>query len=138
MVLGLEVLGTGILVVTILSFLFLMFVVSRYRKFKTNEFVIYLRNGKVRRAGVGGRVFLMPLIDEVLIIPTTIQQTPLEAREKVVSREYQNIGVTGFVFWQVTNPSEALSDGEQSLKPENFKALMKELRPVALAVRRTI
>ncbi len=54
MVLDLGVLGTGILVVTILSFLFLMFVVSRYRKYKTNEFVIYLRNGKVRRAGAGG------------------------------------------------------------------------------------
>ncbi|MFX0195039.1 MAG: SPFH domain-containing protein [Candidatus Hodarchaeota archaeon] len=105
----LGVLGSSVVLITLISFIFLMFLVSRYRKFKTNEFVIYLRNGRVRRAGAGGRAFLMPLIDEVIIIPTTIQQTSLEAREKVVSREYQNVSVTGFVFWQVTNPSEAFS-----------------------------
>ncbi|MHA2061309.1 MAG: SPFH domain-containing protein [Candidatus Sifarchaeia archaeon] len=95
--------------VTVLFFFFLLFLLGRYRKFKTNEFVIYLRNGKVKRAGLGGRLFLLPLIDEVIVIPTTIQQTSLEAKEKVVSREYQNIGVTGFVFWQVTEPSAAFT-----------------------------
>ena len=98
-----------IVTVTVLFFFFLLFLLGRYRKFKTNEFVIYLRNGKVKRAGLGGRLFLLPLIDEVIVIPTTIQQTSLEAKEKVVSREYQNIGVTGFVFWQVTEPSSAFT-----------------------------
>lgn len=37
-----------------------------------------------------------------------------------------------------TKPEEALSDGEQSLKPDKFKKLMRELRPVAKAVGRTI
>jgi 3-deoxy-7-phosphoheptulonate synthase len=36
------------------------------------------------------------------------------------------------------NPEEALSDGEQSLKPEKFKVLMKELKAVARAIGRTI
>jgi len=98
-----------IVTVTVLFFFFLLYLLTRYRKFKTNEFVIYLRNGKVKRAGLGGRLFLLPLIDEVIVIPTTIQQTSLEAKEKVVSREYQNIGVTGFVFWQVTEPSAAFT-----------------------------
>ncbi|MFX1465859.1 MAG: SPFH domain-containing protein [Promethearchaeota archaeon] len=98
-----------IVTLTVLFFFFLLFLLSRYRKFKTNEFIIHLRNGKVKRAGLGGRVFLLPLIDEVIVIPTTIQQTSLEAKEKVVSREYQNIAVTGFIFWQVTEPSSAFT-----------------------------
>ncbi|MDX9713943.1 MAG: 3-deoxy-7-phosphoheptulonate synthase [Dissulfurispiraceae bacterium] len=36
------------------------------------------------------------------------------------------------------NPEEALSDGEQSLKPDMFEQLMKELKPVAEAVGREI
>lgn len=36
------------------------------------------------------------------------------------------------------NPEEALSDGEQSLKPAMFAELMKELKPVAAAVGREI
>ncbi len=37
-----------------------------------------------------------------------------------------------------SKPEEALSDGEQSLKPHKFKTLMKELKTVARAVGRTI
>jgi 3-deoxy-7-phosphoheptulonate synthase len=37
-----------------------------------------------------------------------------------------------------TNPEEAMSDGDQSLKPEQFEKLMKELKPVAEAVGREI
>jgi 3-deoxy-7-phosphoheptulonate synthase len=37
-----------------------------------------------------------------------------------------------------TNPEEAMSDGEQSLKPEHFEKLMKELKPIAQAVGREI
>lgn len=47
-------------------------------------------------------------------------------------------GADGLLIEVHTNPAEALSDGEQSLKPENFKVLMKELRLVARAVGRTI
>lgn len=36
------------------------------------------------------------------------------------------------------NPEEALSDGEQSLKPENFSNLMKDLAKIASAVGRTM
>ena len=37
-----------------------------------------------------------------------------------------------------TNPEEAVSDGEQSLKPEHFKVLMEELKPIAMAVGREV
>ena len=36
------------------------------------------------------------------------------------------------------NPEEAMSDGDQSLKPDQFDKLMKELRPIAEAVGREI
>ncbi|MBI5101877.1 MAG: 3-deoxy-7-phosphoheptulonate synthase [Nitrospirae bacterium] len=37
-----------------------------------------------------------------------------------------------------TNPEEAMSDGDQSLKPEQFEKMMRELRPVAEAVGREL
>ncbi|SPQ01955.1 Phospho-2-dehydro-3-deoxyheptonate aldolase [Candidatus Sulfobium mesophilum] len=37
-----------------------------------------------------------------------------------------------------TNPEEAVSDGEQSLKPDHFEKMMKELKPVAEAVGRKL
>jgi 3-deoxy-7-phosphoheptulonate synthase len=47
-------------------------------------------------------------------------------------------GADGLVIEVHTNPEEALSDGEQSLKPEDFARLMDELRPIAAAVHREI
>ena len=47
-------------------------------------------------------------------------------------------GADGLIIEVHPNPEEALSDGEQSLKPRKFKQLMVELRPIALAVGREI
>jgi 3-deoxy-7-phosphoheptulonate synthase len=47
-------------------------------------------------------------------------------------------GADGLIIEVHPNPEEALSDGEQSLKPQKFKQLMVELRPIALAVGREI
>jgi 3-deoxy-7-phosphoheptulonate synthase len=47
-------------------------------------------------------------------------------------------GADGLIIEVHTNPEEALSDGEQSLRPHDFKKLMKELKPIALAVGRDI
>jgi 3-deoxy-7-phosphoheptulonate synthase len=47
-------------------------------------------------------------------------------------------GADGLIIEVHTNPEEALSDGEQSLRPNDFKKLMKELKPIASAVGRTI
>jgi len=45
-------------------------------------------------------------------------------------------GADGLMIEVHTKPEEALSDGEQSLKPEKFNILMKELKAVAKAVGR--
>jgi len=47
-------------------------------------------------------------------------------------------GADGLLIEVHTNPEEALSDGEQSLRPDDFKKLMKELKPIAKAVGREI
>jgi 3-deoxy-7-phosphoheptulonate synthase len=47
-------------------------------------------------------------------------------------------GADGLIIEVHSNPEEALCDGEQSLKPKSFKQLMEELRPIAVAVGRTI
>jgi 3-deoxy-7-phosphoheptulonate synthase len=47
-------------------------------------------------------------------------------------------GCDGLMIEVHQNPKEAFSDGEQSLVPEKFKALMQELKPVALAVSREL
>ncbi|MHA1339735.1 MAG: SPFH domain-containing protein [Promethearchaeota archaeon] len=86
-----------------------MFIVSRYHKFRTNQFVIHLRNGKVKSAGLGGSIIKLPLIDEIIVIPTTTRKTLLDAHEKVLSREYQDLKIVAFLFWRVSDPSQAFN-----------------------------
>jgi 3-deoxy-7-phosphoheptulonate synthase len=47
-------------------------------------------------------------------------------------------GADGLLLEVHSNPEEAMSDGEQSLKPRDFLKLMEELKPVAAAVEREI
>jgi len=47
-------------------------------------------------------------------------------------------GADGLLIEVHTNPEEAMSDGEQSLKTDAFMKLMQELKPVAAAVGREI
>ena len=92
-----------------LGILFLLFYASRYRKFTSDTYMIHFRNGRVIKAGIGGKAVVIPLIDEVRVIPVTTQSTFLEAKEKVVSREFQEISVTAFIFWRVVDPEVAFS-----------------------------
>ena len=119
----------------VLIFLFIMFFVSRYRKYKTNEYVIHFRRGKVKRAGTGGTVVLWPIFDEIIVIPTTVQQTLLEAREKVVSYEYQDVALTAFVFWRVTNPE--ISYSKVSWNPNRSDYVEKAIKNATEAIIRT-
>jgi 3-deoxy-7-phosphoheptulonate synthase len=47
-------------------------------------------------------------------------------------------GADALIIEVHTNPEEAMSDGDQSLKPDQFEQLMRELKPVAQAVGREI
>ena len=121
--------------VAIIVFLFIIFLAARYRKFKTNQFVIHLRNGKVKAAGLGGSIFLLPLIDEYVVIPTTSIQTKIEAHDQVVSSEYQNIEIEGLLIWKVVDPEKAFSAVSWVSKDENY--VEKILKGAAEAIMRT-
>jgi len=125
----------SVVIVIIVAFLFLIFMATRYRKFKTNQFVIHLRNGKVKHAGLGGSLWLLPLIDEYLVIPTTSIQTTLEAHEQVVSMEYQNISIVGMLIWKVIDPEKAFSAVSWVPRDENY--VEKILKNAAEAIIRT-
>jgi len=125
----------GVVAIVLVFFLFIVFMASRYRKFKTNQFVIHLRNGKVKNAGLGGSIWLLPLIDEYVVIPTTSIQTILEAHDQLVSKEYQNIEVVGMVIWKVVDPEKAFSAVSWNSRDENF--VEKILKKAAEAIIRT-
>lgn len=126
--------GLGV-TIGIVIFLFVIFLAARYRKFKTNQFVIHLRNGKVKHAGLGGSLFLLPLIDEYIVIPTTSIQTLVEAHEQVVSKEYQNIEIEGLLIWKVVDPEKAFSAVSWNLRDDNY--VEKILKGAAEAIIRT-
>lgn len=126
--------GLGV-AIGIIIFLFVVFFASRYRKFKTNQFVIHLRNGKVKHAGLGGSLILLPLVDEYIVIPTTSIQTHLEAHEQVVSKEYQNIEIEGLLIWKVMDPEKAFSAVSWNIRDDNF--VEKILKGAAEAIIRT-
>jgi len=119
----------------IIGFLFIVFLAARYRKFKTNQFVIHLRNGKVKSAGLGGSLWLLPLIDEYIVIPTTSIQTTIEAHDQVVSSEYQNIEIVGILIWKVIDPEKAFSAVSWNQRDDNY--VEKILKGAAEAIMRT-
>jgi len=125
----------GIVAGIIIAFLFLVYMVTRYRKFKTNQFVIHLRNGKVNHAGLGGSIWLLPLIDEYIVIPTTSIQTIIEAHDQVVSKEYQGMQITGIVIWKVVDPEKAFSAVSWHPRDENY--VEKILKAATEAIIRT-
>ncbi|MHA1966686.1 MAG: SPFH domain-containing protein [Candidatus Hodarchaeales archaeon] len=123
------------ILIFVVFLLLIMFYVSRYRKYKTNEYVIHFRRGKIKRAGTGGTVVLWPIFDEVIVIPTTVQQTLLEAREKVVSHEYQDVALTAFVYWRVSNPE--ISFSSVSWNPTRTDYVEKAIKNATEAIIRT-
>lgn len=48
------------------------------------------------------------------------------------------VGADGLMIEVHPNPEEAMSDGEQSLRPDDFKKLMDELQPIAAAIGREL
>lgn len=48
------------------------------------------------------------------------------------------VGADGLIIEVHNNPEKALCDGPQSIKPEDYETLVKELKPIAIAVGREI
>ena len=94
-------------IISIVVFFFvILFYFSRYRKFNTNVYVIHLRGGKIKAAGLGGRCFVIPFSDEIVLIPAQVQATDVEI-PSVFSANQNETSLSAVVMWQVIKPDVA-------------------------------
>ena len=83
----------------------------------------------------------VPLLKEVSHLPVVVDPshgTGIRSLVKPMSKAAVAAGADGLIVEVHPNPEEARSDGAQSLRPEDFKALMGELGPVARSVGRRL
>ncbi|MGW8272653.1 MAG: 3-deoxy-7-phosphoheptulonate synthase [Thermodesulfovibrionales bacterium] len=83
----------------------------------------------------------VPLLKELTHLPVIVDPSHGVGRRNLVipmSRAAIAAGADGLLIEAHSNPEQALSDGDQSLNPDSFLALMRELRPVAEAVGREL
>jgi len=83
----------------------------------------------------------VPILKEVSHLPVVVDPshgTGIRSLVKPMSKAAVAAGADGLIVEVHPNPEEALCDGAQSLRPEDFKALMEELKPVARSVGRRL
>jgi 3-deoxy-7-phosphoheptulonate synthase len=83
----------------------------------------------------------VPLLKQLTHLPVMVDPSHGVGKWDLVapmSKAAVAAGADGLLIEVHTNPEEALSDGEQSIKPTAFKKLMEELKPIAVAVGRKI
>jgi 3-deoxy-7-phosphoheptulonate synthase len=83
----------------------------------------------------------IPLLKQLTHLPVMVDPSHGVGKWDLVapmSKAAVAAGADGLLIEVHTNPEEALSDGEQSIKPTAFKKLMEELKPIAVAVGREI
>lgn len=83
----------------------------------------------------------VPVLKELTHLPVVVDPSHATGKwtlVKAASKAAVAAGADGLIIEVHPNPAEALSDGEQSLKPRRFAELMAEVRRVAEAVGRTI
>ena len=86
-------------------------------------------------------VAAVPVIKNLSHLPIIVDPSHATGRWGLVepcSRAAVAAGADGLIIEVHPNPEEAMSDGEQSLLPENFAKLMKAVKRVAEAVDREI
>lgn len=116
------------------------------------EYIMAQGNSKVILCERGIRTFetatrntldlsAIPVLKELTHLPIVIDPSHAVGRWEFVAtmaKAAVAAGADGLMIEVHSNPAEAFSDGEQSLKPAKFKVLMKELKAVAKAVGREI
>lgn len=83
----------------------------------------------------------VPVLKQLTHLPVVVDPSHGVGKRDLVaamSKAAVAAGADALIIEVHTNPEEAVSDGEQSLKPSAFSQLMKELKPVAAAVGREI
>jgi len=116
------------------------------------EYIMSKGNQKVMLCERGIRTFetatrntldlsAIPVLKQLTHLPVVVDPSHGVGKWDLVapmSRAAVAAGADALIIEVHTNPEEALSDGEQSLKPDMFAQMMKELKPVAQAVGREI
>ncbi|SMB89185.1 3-deoxy-D-arabinoheptulosonate-7-phosphate synthase [Desulfonispora thiosulfatigenes DSM 11270] len=83
----------------------------------------------------------VPIIKQLTHLPIIVDPSHGTGKWKLVNAMSKGAiacGADGLIVEMHPEPSEALSDGPQSLKPEKYEELMKELQVVASAVGRSL
>jgi 3-deoxy-7-phosphoheptulonate synthase len=83
----------------------------------------------------------IPVLKQLTHLPVVVDPSHGVGKWELVapmSKAAIAAGADGLLIEVHVNPEEALSDGEQSLRPDYFKKLMNELKPIATAVGREI
>jgi len=83
----------------------------------------------------------IPVIEKLSHLPIVVDPSHgTGRRDKVIpmARAAVAAGADGLLIEVHNNPDKALSDGAQSLYPEQFDRLMSELRVIAPAIGRTL
>lgn len=83
----------------------------------------------------------VPLLKELSHLPVIVDPshgTGVRALVMPMAKASVAAGADGLLVEVHPRPEEAKSDGEQSLRPNDFQSLIEELRPVALAVGRKL
>jgi len=116
------------------------------------EYIVAGGNGDVILCERGIRAFdrmtrftldlaVVPLVKMISHLPVIVDPSHATGRRELVppmAKAAVAAGADGIIVEVHPNPEEALSDGPQSLRPEEFKGLMEELRPLLKAVGRTM
>ncbi len=117
---------------------------AEYVMSKGNEQVILCERG-IRTFETATRNTLdlsaIPVLKQITHLPVVVDPSHGVGKWDLVApmaKAAVAAGADGLLIEVHTNPEEAVSDGEQSLRPEFFKKLMAELKPVARAVGREI
>ncbi len=117
---------------------------AEYILSKGNENVILCERG-IRTFETATRNTLdlsaVPLLKELTHLPVVVDPSHGVGRWSLVTpmaRAAVAAGADGLLIEVHTNPEEALSDGEQSLKPSLFKEMMDQIRPIAEAIGREV
>ncbi|NOY63866.1 MAG: 3-deoxy-7-phosphoheptulonate synthase [Nitrospirae bacterium] len=117
---------------------------AEYILSKGNENVILCERG-IRTFETATRNTLdlsaVPLLKELTHLPVVVDPSHGVGKWNLVipmARAAVAAGADGLLIEVHTNPEEALSDGEQSLKPSLFKDLMEQIKPIAEAVGREV
>ncbi len=101
------------------SLFFLLFLVGRYRKFSTNVYVIHWRHGRIKYAGLGGTLYKLPLIDEVKVLPASVQSLAIEATG-VQNKGGYMISASMSILWKVMQPDIAYNAFSWQPSDANF------------------